>query len=68
MCGTGCSDEDVWNPPPKRCDAMSVEDERRGKMYCVKCGDEIEHVQLDDVVSIRSLDGFPHVLTCEGED
>jgi hypothetical protein len=68
MRGTGCGDEDIWNPPPNRLDAESVEDERRGRMFCAKCGDEVKHVQLGESVSVRSLDGIPHLLTCEGED
>lgn len=66
MRGTGTSGTDLFRFERSGwCE--SVEDERKGRLFCRDCGAEIQHVETPKGWQARNPDGIPHALTC-GEE
>lgn len=63
--GTGTDGGDLFQPKGDPV-AESVPDERRERLFCKKCGKEVQHVQVGDRWVVRDPDNIPHVLTCSG--
>ncbi len=53
--------------PERRAWYRSVDDDRKGKAYCNRCGLEVFHVEIDGKWHVRCHDGLPHALVCEAE-
>ena len=63
--GQGTGIADVFDPTAQVDEGIPVDDERRGKVTCVKCGEEVWHKKKSNgKFSVRNMDDTSHLRSC----